>query len=158
MSQKWTTIESPVGELLIRSRDGAVTAIEFSPFELPADGRDDTEPVLRAARDQLRAYFEGTRTEFDLPMEPAGTEFQRKVWRALCTIPYGKTASYGEIAGTLGLRPGASRAVGTANGANPIPIVVPCHRVIGSDGSLTGYGGGLDRKQILLRLEAPALF
>jgi methylated-DNA-[protein]-cysteine S-methyltransferase len=158
MTQKWTTMDSPVGELLIRSHDGAVTAIEFSPFEVPVDGRDDADPVLRATREQLRAYFEGARTEFDLPMEPAGTEFQRKVWQALCTIPYGKTASYGEVAASLGLKPGASRAVGTANGANPIPIVVPCHRVIGADGRLTGYGGGLDRKQILLRLEAPALF
>jgi methylated-DNA-[protein]-cysteine S-methyltransferase len=114
--------------------------------------------VLRAARDQLAGYFEGTRTEFDLPVEPDGTEFQRRVWQALRTIPYGKTASYGEIAASLGLKPGASRAVGTANGANPIPIVVPCHRVIGADGSLTGYGGGLDRKQMLLQLEAPALF
>ena len=158
MSQTWTTMDSPVGELLIRSRDGAVTAIEFSPFETPAEGRDDAQPVLRAARDQLADYFEGTRTEFDLPVEPAGTAFQRRVWEELRTIPYGKTASYGEIAASLGLKPGASRAVGTANGANPIPIVVPCHRVIGADGSLTGYGGGLDRKQMLLQLEAPALF
>jgi methylated-DNA-[protein]-cysteine S-methyltransferase len=158
MSQTWTTVDSPVGDLLIRSRDGAVTAIEFSPFEMPTEGRDDAEPVLRAARDQLAGYFAGTRTEFDLPVEPEGTEFQRRVWQALGTIPYGKTASYGEIAASLGLKPGASRAVGTANGANPIPIVVPCHRVIGADGSLTGYGGGLDRKQLLLQLEAPALF
>lgn len=158
MSQKWTTMDSPIGELLIRSRDGAITAIEFSPFAVPADGHDDAEPVLQAARDQLQGYFDGTRTEFDLPMEASGTEFQRRVWQALRTIPYGKTTSYGEVAASLGLKPGASRAVGTANGANPIPIMVPCHRVIGADGSLTGYGGGLDRKQILLRLETPALF
>jgi methylated-DNA-[protein]-cysteine S-methyltransferase len=158
MSQKWITMDSPIGELLIRSRDGAITDIQFSPFAVPADGRDDAEPVLQAARDQLTGYFAGARTEFDLPMEPSGTEFQRKVWQELRTIPYGKTTSYGMVAASLGLKPAASRAVGTANGANPIPIVVPCHRVIGADGSLTGYGGGLDRKQILLRLEAPALF
>jgi methylated-DNA-[protein]-cysteine S-methyltransferase len=158
MSQKWTTMDSPIGELLIRSRDGVITAIEFSPFDVPLDGHDDAEPVLQAARDQLQGYFDGTRTEFDLPMEASGTEFQRRVWHALRAIPYGKTTSYGEVAASLGLKPGASRAVGTANGANPIPIVVPCHRVVGADGSLTGYGGGLDRKQILLSLEAPALF
>jgi methylated-DNA-[protein]-cysteine S-methyltransferase len=158
MTENWTTMDSPIGELLIRSRDGVVTAIEFSPFAVPAEGRDDDEPVLRAAREQLLGYFDGTRTEFELPLEPAGTEFQRRVWEALGTIPYGNTASYGEVAASLGLEPGASRAVGMANGANPIPIVVPCHRVIGADGTLTGYGGGLERKQILLRLEAPALF
>lgn len=158
MNHAWTTMDSPIGELLIRCRDGAVTSIEFSPFDKPAEGHDDADPVLRAASDQLADYFAGTRTEFDLPMAPAGTEFQRKVWQALRTIPYGTTASYGEIAASLGMEPAASRAVGMANGANPIPIVVPCHRVIGADGSLTGYGGGLDRKQILLHLEAPALF
>jgi methylated-DNA-[protein]-cysteine S-methyltransferase len=107
---------------------------------------------MRAACDQLREYFLGKRRVFDLPLEPAGSPFEQKVWAALLAVPYGATTSYGAIATALGLVNGA-RAVGRANGANPIPIVIPCHRVIGSDGSLTGYGGGLPLKRILLEHE-----
>ena len=110
---------------------------------------------MQAAK-QLNEYFEGTRKTFDLPLEPRGTEFQKKVWMALCEIPFGQTASYGQIAKRIGV-PTASRAVGAANGKNPLPIVVPCHRVIGSNGSLTGSGGGLKNKSILLRLEGVEL-
>jgi methylated-DNA-[protein]-cysteine S-methyltransferase len=117
----------------------------------PEAGSTDSA-VLAAAASQLRAYFAGELTSFDLPLGPEGTPFQQKVWAALREIPYGVTASYGELAERIGQR-SASRAVGLANGRNPIAIVVPCHRVIGSDGSLTGYGGGLDRKRFLLDLE-----
>ena len=108
---------------------------------------------LKPVVDQLDAYFCGNLTTFDLPLDPVGTEFQLKVWRALCRIPYGETRAYGQIAKAIG-QPGAARAVGLANNHNPLPIVVPCHRVIGADGSLTGYGGGLPRKRKLLDLEA----
>jgi methylated-DNA-[protein]-cysteine S-methyltransferase len=117
--------------------------------------RDDG--ALAALRTQLQEYFDGERTEFDLPLAPEGTSFQRKVWNALCEIPYGKTMSYGELARHIG-QPGAARAVGLANGSNPLPIVVPCHRVIGADGSLTGFGGGIGRKRWLLSHEARQLF
>jgi len=121
------------------------------PASLGVPG-DPGEQPFAAAASQLKSYFAGQLTEFDLPLAPAGTEFQRRVWAGLRTIPYGETVSYGELARQLG-SPSASRAVGLANGRNPIAIVVPCHRVIGSDGSLTGYGGGLDRKRFLLALE-----
>ncbi|WP_018500302.1 methylated-DNA--[protein]-cysteine S-methyltransferase [Parafrankia discariae] len=111
--------------------------------------------VLQDAADQLAEYFAGRRTSFDLPLNPTGTDFQRKVWKALCDIPYAETISYGELAHRLG-QPGASRAVGLANGRNPISIIVPCHRVIGANGSLTGYGGGLERKRHLLAFEQQA--
>jgi methylated-DNA-[protein]-cysteine S-methyltransferase len=108
--------------------------------------------MLRVAADQLAAYFAGERTDFDLPLSPSGTPFQLSVWRALLSIPYGETISYRELARRIG-NAKAVRAVGAANGRNPIPIIVPCHRVIGADGSLTGYGGGLPRKRLLLELE-----
>ena len=159
----WTVMPSPVGDLRIVERDGAIVAIEFSPFRPSADGRplgprSDDEPVLVEAVRQLTAYFARELTDFDLPLAPVGTEFQRRVWQQLAKIGYGETASYGEIAGRLGMTNAASRAVGLANGRNPIPIVVPCHRVIGANGTLTGYAGGLDRKQLLLHLETEALF
>jgi methylated-DNA-[protein]-cysteine S-methyltransferase len=116
--------------------------------------RRDPE-ALRAAAEQLRSYFAGELTGFDLPLAPSGTDFQQRVWAALREIPYGRTVSYAELAVAVG-RPGAARAVGAANGRNPIAIVIPCHRVIGSAGALTGYGGGLDRKRLLLDLEAAA--
>jgi methylated-DNA-[protein]-cysteine S-methyltransferase len=159
----WTVMDSPVGELRIVERNGAVTAIEFSPWRPPSDGRplgprDDANPVLVETVRQLTAYFHRELTVFDLPLAPYGTEFQQRVWKELQEIEYGETASYGQIAARLGHTNAASRAVGLANGRNPIPIVIPCHRVIGADGSLTGYAGGMDRKQTLLELEQDALF
>jgi methylated-DNA-[protein]-cysteine S-methyltransferase len=155
----WTVMDSPVGELRVIERAGALSAIEFTPWRPPADGRPlgeraDDHPVLAATVAQLTEYFAGERTAFDLPVAPRGTEFQERVWAQLVQIPFGETASYGEVAGRLGLTAAASRAVGTANGRNPIPIVIPCHRVIGADGSLTGYAGGMERKKALLDLES----
>ncbi|WP_408896177.1 methylated-DNA--[protein]-cysteine S-methyltransferase [Nocardioides sp. R1-1] len=158
----WTVIESPVGPLRIIEQGGAITAIEFSPFRddtgRPRGDRADDAPLLVEAARQLREYFDRGRTTFDLPLAPAGSAWQRSVWAQLVAIGYGETASYGQIALRLGKTNAASRAVGLANGANPIPIVIPCHRVIGANGTLTGYAGGLDRKQLLLSLEQPALF
>jgi len=159
----WTLIDSPVGELRVVERNGAIAAIEYTPFRPPSDGRplgerDDDHPVLVEARRQLAAYFARELKEFDLPLAPEGSDFQRRVWQQLELIPYGETASYGEIAHRLGHTNAASRAVGLANGRNPIPIVIPCHRVIGANGTLTGYAGGLGRKQTLLELEQDALF
>ncbi|WP_460854086.1 methylated-DNA--[protein]-cysteine S-methyltransferase [Nocardioides montaniterrae] len=150
-------MRSPIGPLRIVEHSGAITAIEFSPFidqsGRPKGERADDAPLLRAAVDQLTAYFAGELTTFDLPLEPYGSPFQQAVWAELVKIDYGQTASYGEIAARLGKTNAASRAVGVANGANPIPIVIPCHRVIGADGTLTGYAGGIERKQTLLDLE-----
>jgi methylated-DNA-[protein]-cysteine S-methyltransferase len=151
----WTTMTTPIGEILLAADDEGLTHLLMAPFDPPAGPRDDDDPILTRARAQLTAYFAGELTEFELPLHPAGTEFQRRVWDALTTIPYGRTASYGEIAAAIGA-PGAARAVGLANGRNPISIIVPCHRVIGSGGALTGYGGGLDRKRYLLGLETGA--
>ena len=155
----WTVIESPVGDLRIVSDGEAVTAAYFAPFELakitaPLGERDDAHPVLAEAARQLRAYFAGELREFDLPLAPVGTAYQQRVWEALREIPYGETATYGEIAGRLGQPRGAARAVGLANGRNPIGVIVPCHRVIGANGRLVGYAGGLERKQGLLTLES----
>ena len=158
MNQAWTTMPSPVGTLLLRSDGASLTGVHFSPFEPPEGPASDGHPVLDEARRQLTEYFTGERTEFVLPLAPQGSAFQQRVWTALRAIPYGRTVSYAEIARRLALPPGAARAVGLANGSNPIAIVVPCHRVIGSDGTLTGYGGGLERKQALLALESPGLF
>ena len=113
------------------------------------------DPLLLEAADQLRAYFAGELREFELPLAPRGTEFQRRVWTAVSAVPYGETATYAEIAAAVG-RPTACRAVGAANGRNPLPVIVPCHRIIGAAGALTGYGGGLDRKRSLLDLERAA--
>ncbi len=159
----WTVMDSPIGELRIVEHKGAITAIEFSPFGPAPDGRPrgervDDSPVLQEAVAQLTAYFARDRKDFDLPLAPEGTPFQQRVWEQLRGIAYGETASYGEVAHRLGMTNAASRAVGLANGRNPIPIVIPCHRVIGSDGSLTGYAGGVERKQTLLELEQDALF
>lgn len=115
--------------------------------------RVDGDPVLDRVAQQLTEYFAGDRVEFDLPLRPVGTDFQQRVWRALLDIPYGQTWSYGELAGRIG-QPSASRAVGLANGRNPISVVIPCHRVIGANGSMTGYGGGIERKRWLLGHEA----
>ena len=159
----WTVTPSQIDDLRIVARDGAITAIEFSPFRTPASGeplgrRQDDDPLLRSAVEQLSAYFARELKEFDLPLAPRGSAFQQLVWEQLRLIGYGETASYGAIAHRLGKTNAASRAVGLANGRNPIPIVIPCHRVIGANGTLTGYAGGLPRKQQLLELEQDALF
>lgn len=153
MSTRW--IDSPIGGLRIHVAAGLITAIDFGadPF-----GRPIQDVLLDRAETQLREYFAGNRVEFDLPLASDGTEFQRKVWNELRKIPFGQTASYGEIARRLGYENVISRAVGAANGANPIPIIVPCHRVIGANGTLTGYAGGIERKKTLLNLEQPGLF
>jgi len=132
-------------------------AIVFGEPESEDRGDGDAHPVLREAINQLNAYFAGSLREFDLPLEMIGTDFQMRVWRGLCEIPYGETRSYRDLAIALG-KPTAVRAVGAANGANPLPIVVPCHRVIGASGSLVGYGGGLALKKRLLALEQGLLF
>ncbi|MDQ4085249.1 MAG: methylated-DNA--[protein]-cysteine S-methyltransferase [Actinomycetota bacterium] len=154
----WTEMPSPVGVLRLASDGQALTSVMFDPPDAAVGERDDDHPVLVRAREQLQAYFAGELTEFDLPLAASGTPFQQRVWQALREIAYGETATYGEVAQRLGLAPGASRAVGLANGRNPLAIVVPCHRVVGSKGRLVGYAGGLDRKQKLLSLESSALF
>ena len=153
----WVVLEeTPVGPLRLTASGGALTGLRFGAG--PADGEHDPdEPVLRAAAAQLREYFARERTAFDLRLAPAGTAWQLAVWEQLRLIPYGTTVSYGEIARRLG-SPAASRAVGLANGRNPIAIVVPCHRVIGANGALTGFGGGMPAKRTLLDLESTALF
>lgn len=155
----FTTMSSPIGELTLTSDGSALTAVYFEdPKYGPTctDGWIPDDAVLTDARRQLEEYFRGERTEFDLALAPSGTDFQRSVWRALTNIPFAATTSYGAIAASIG-KPAASRAVGAANGRNPISIIVPCHRVIGSGGDLTGYGGGLDRKRWLLNHEAVVL-
>jgi methylated-DNA-[protein]-cysteine S-methyltransferase len=148
--------QSPIGRLLLTSDGTALTGLYMEPSRKAqsTDGwsEDPTVPPLSAALRQLGEYFAGTRREFDLPLRMRGTEFQQRVWRELTEIPYGQTWSYGELAKRID-NPSASRAVGLANGRNPISILVPCHRVIGADGSLTGYGGGLERKRWLLAHE-----
>jgi methylated-DNA-[protein]-cysteine S-methyltransferase len=148
----YTTIDSPIGELLLTAEDGALTRLSMSPFEIDPAWRHDPEALSDAAT-QLEEYFAGERTEFELELSPEGTEFQRRVWAMLREIPYGETTTYGTLAGELG-NPKTVRAVGLANGRNPIAVIIPCHRVIGADGSLTGFGGGLERKRALLDLEA----
>ena len=148
-------IDSPVGPLMLAADDAGLRHIEFRDNRHPADRTDwhgGEHPILQTAETQLAEYFAGSRRDFDLPLAPAGTDFQRSVWQALAKIPYGQTCSYAALARAVG-RPKAVRAVGAANGRNPLPIVLPCHRVIGADGSLTGFGGGLPTKQFLLQLE-----
>ncbi|MGZ4591625.1 MAG: methylated-DNA--[protein]-cysteine S-methyltransferase [Actinomycetes bacterium] len=152
MTTYWTTVDSPVGELLLTSDGESLTRLLFTPFTTDPTWSPEPCPVLAETVSQLTAYFAGERTDFDLPLSPTGTPFQLRVWQALRDIPYAETINYGQLAGRVG-NIKASRAVGLANGRNPISIVVPCHRVIGANGSLTGYGGGLDRKRTLLDLE-----
>jgi methylated-DNA-[protein]-cysteine S-methyltransferase len=151
---QFRTIDSPVGLLTLAGRDGTLNHLRMvgQTHEPNRAGWALNDEAFPGAVEQLAAYFAGELTDFDLDLELAGTAFQRRVWAALQTIPYGETRSYGEIAIQIGA-PGASRAVGLANGRNPIGIIVPCHRVVGASGSLTGYGGGLDRKRALLQLE-----
>lgn len=145
-------VDSPIGPLTLTAQGGALTAIDFgAPAGLDSGGPID--PVLAEAARQLAGYFAGELREFDMRVCPSGTPFQLTVWEALRRIPYGETVTYGELARRIG-RPTAARAVGRANGQNPLPIVVPCHRVIGADGTLTGYAGGLDIKSALLAVES----
>ena len=149
-------LDSPIGELLLAGDGDALCGIGFPDGPMrrePEPGWILNEKPLRTAKQQLKEYFAGKRKAFDLPLKLHGTVFQVQVLKALLKIPYGKTASYGDIARRIG-KPKAVRAVGAANGRNPIPIIVPCHRVIGANGSLTGFGGGLKTKALLLRLEA----
>jgi methylated-DNA-[protein]-cysteine S-methyltransferase len=146
-----TTVDSPVGRLLLTSDGTSLTRLLFAAEPDPSWSTDPC-PVLDEAVRQLGEYFAGERRDFDLQLDPVGTPFQLTVWAALRDIPYAETINYGQLAGRVG-NPNSSRAVGLANGRNPISIVVPCHRVIGANGSLTGYGGGLDRKRTLLELE-----
>ncbi|SKA27507.1 methylated-DNA--[protein]-cysteine S-methyltransferase [Novilysobacter spongiicola] len=152
----FTTIDSPVGPLMLAASNDGLRAIEFHPsrhhVRRGPDWQEGDHPLLALARTQLREYFAGSRRSFDLPLAPRGTDFQRSVWLALAEIPFGSTQSYAALAARVG-RPSATRAVGAANGRNPLPIVLPCHRVIGADGSLTGFGGGLPTKRFLLELE-----
>jgi methylated-DNA-[protein]-cysteine S-methyltransferase len=172
----WTLVDSPAGPIRVIAQEGAVTAIEFTG-EPPEDAtprssmrvaaersagrtvgdRVDDDPLLMEAARQLTAYFNRDLKEFDLPLRPEGTPFQQRVWEELQRIDYGQTATYGELAERLGMSRGASQAVGAANGRNPIGIAIPCHRVIGVAGSLSGYAGGVERKQLLLQLEQGSL-
>jgi methylated-DNA-[protein]-cysteine S-methyltransferase len=151
---QFRTVDSPVGPLTLAGKDGRLMHLRMidQTYEPSRSGWERDNTAFSEAVEQLDAYFAGERREFDLELDLVGTDFQRRVWKALLTIPYGQTRSYGQIAEQIG-SPGASRAVGLANGHNPIGIIVPCHRVIGANGSLTGYGGGLDRKRALLELE-----
>jgi len=146
-----TIITSPIGPLALSAEGDALSSIEFHATGDPVRG--DLSGVLAETARQLRAYFGGNLTRFNLPIAPAGTPFQLSVWNALVTIPYGETRSYRDLAALIG-HPSAVRAVGAANGRNPIPIVIPCHRVIGSSGKLVGFGGGIETKRRLLDLEA----
>ena len=160
MTTLYTEMESPLGALQLAADDGALTGVHFpgQKHDRPAQAdwqRADDEPVLAQARRELAEYFAGRRARFNVRLEPRGTAFQRAVWQALLAVPFGATSTYGAIAEAVG-RPGAVRAVGAAVGANPLGIIVPCHRIVGRDGSLTGYAGGLDRKAKLLALEGCA--
>lgn len=148
--------DSPVGRLTLKSNGKALTHVEFEEPRYPSEAAPRGEDaIITKTRRQLDKYFEGKLRAFDLPLAPEGTEFQQRVWAALLKIPYGATRSYGQQAQLIG-SPKAVRAVGLANGRNPIAIIIPCHRVIGANGSLTGYGGGMARKQLLLDLEQGA--
>lgn len=155
MPLQYTYVTSPIGDLLLAGADEQLFLIGFPEGKARMRHEDVWLPddfAFREAKRQLRAYFARELQVFDLSLSPQGTDFQHQVWRALRSIPYGQTRSYGEIAKQIG-KPSASRAVGAANGRNPLPIVVPCHRVIGSTGTLTGFGGGLEAKATLLKLE-----
>ena len=153
-------VDSPVGPLLLAAGDDGLRLIEFEsprhPASIGADWQPGRNAIIDATEQQLREYFAGARRGFDLPLAPQGTDFQRNVWWQLAEIPYGETISYAQLAMRVG-KPSATRAVGAANGRNPLPIVLPCHRVIGANGSLTGFGGGLPTKQFLLHLEGALL-
>jgi methylated-DNA-[protein]-cysteine S-methyltransferase len=147
-------LDTPIGPLGLVASDRGLESVRFHARGFRTEG---SSPVLDAAAAQLEAYFAGDLTTFRLPLDLDGTEFQRRCWLALATIPYGQTVSYGEQARRLGLGPAAARAVGAANGQNPLPLILPCHRVVGADGSLTGFGGGLHVKRFLLEHEGALL-
>jgi methylated-DNA-[protein]-cysteine S-methyltransferase len=155
----YTTMDSPIGELLLVVDGQTLHRLQMQEGRrpVPIDPRwERRDEAFAQLRQQLTEYFDGRRTTFDIALDLGGNPFEQRVWQALCEIPYGKTVSYGEIARTIGA-PSAARAVGLANGRNPVAVIVPCHRVIGADGSLTGYGGGLERKRLLLDLETGVL-
>lgn len=140
-------VDTPIGKMYFSGDDRCITGLAFGEA-----AEENPSPVLCEGARQLEEYFAGRRRTFDLPIQPQGTDFQKSVWQALCEIPYGKTASYGDVARKIG-NSKACRAVGMANNRNPIAIIIPCHRVVGADGKLTGYAGGLDKKEFLLKLE-----
>ena len=153
-----TTVDSPLGELTLVAHDGAITGVYFAEHTRrpdPTTFGDRDDRAFETAIAQLDEYFRGERTDFDLPLAPGGSAFQQRVWALLRRIPYGQTRSYGQLAAELG-NPGLAREVGAANGRNPISVIVPCHRVVGADGRLVGYAGGLARKRFLLDLEGAA--
>ena len=156
---RYSLMPSPLGNVLLVANGDALCGVYFDEQKyLPsidsAWQEDEDSAVLRAAHNQLDQYFAGSRKRFELPLGPNGTPFQRAVWNAIAQVPWGETLTYAELASRAG-RPGSARAAGAATGRNPLSIIVPCHRIVGSDGSLTGYAGGLDRKQKLLALERP---
>ena len=152
-----TQLESPIGPLTLIASDFGLRRVAFSSQESTTLEAGEIHPELTRAAEQLREYFDGQRQVFDLPLDLVGTDFQREAWRALAAVPYGETRSYGEQAQAIG-RPGAYRAVGSANAKNPIPVVLPCHRIVGTNGSLTGFAGGLDLKRWLLAHEGANLY
>lgn len=152
MTSAWTR-ETPIGPLTLTEEDGALTGVLFGP-DAPRGALVAETPLIRQAFEQLEEYFRGERRAFDLPMDARGTPFQRRCWQALLAIPYGQTRTYAQQAQAVG-SPRACRAVGMANHRNPLPVLIPCHRVVGADGSLTGYAGGLTIKRMLLAIEQP---
>jgi methylated-DNA-[protein]-cysteine S-methyltransferase len=151
-AERWDIHETPIGTLTLVAGDAGLTALRFPGHGRPLDAADRDPGALAAAARELDEYFDGTRTAFDVPLDLRGTPFQHRVWAALREIPFGTTVSYMQLAETVG-RPDVVRAVAAAVGRTPVPIVVPCHRVVGANGALTGYGGGLPRKRALLDLE-----
>lgn len=159
----YRSMSGPLGDVLLRAEDGHLTGMFFAGQKYHPGGPFDTAAfdarnarLLAQAAQELTEYFAGARQRFTVPLRLAGSAFQQQVWRALCEIPFGETISYGQLALGLGLPPGHARAVGSAVGRNPVSVIVPCHRVLGAKGALTGYAGGTDRKQALLRLEGTA--
>jgi methylated-DNA-[protein]-cysteine S-methyltransferase len=157
--KRYCYCDSPIGRMLLVGKNGMLEELHFpnstEQLQIPVEWQEDKNSFAETL-EQLRQYFAGNRRQFDLPISPQGTPFQERVWQELCKIPYGETASYGMIAQRIG-KPKACRAVGMANSKNPIPIIIPCHRIIGKDGSLTGFGGGLPVKKQLLDLERQSL-
>ena len=159
--RRYDLYESPQGQILLTATDDGIAGVYFSGQKyFPKDGsgwsRDERNTLLRQAKNELAEYFAGTRRRFEVALDPTGTPFQQAVWRAISSVAYGETITYGELARRAGAQ-GRARAAGAATGRNPIGIIVPCHRIVGADGSLTGYAGGLERKRALLALEAGEL-